>query len=177
MQKRNTMNKERLTSIFDKYHPNTPMTEGENMFTIRLMFSTDENLRKDINEIDKESEIYKYFEPLINGFQMQVFLKRLEHLAKMKISLGAFLITAIHLESAGSAVMYAYYMFHKLPKNCFIGIEEVGTKLFPWGFFSEEQLKAMWSEQKVKLEDSLDECTCYCAPDNLLDYKEFWEKE
>lgn len=177
MQKRNVMNKERLTSIFDKNRPNTPMTVSENMFTIRLMFSTDENLRKDVNEVDKESEIYKYFKQLIDAFQMQVFLKRLEHLAKMKISLGAFLIIAIHLESAGSAVMYAYYIFHKLPKNCFIGVEEVDSKLFPWGFFSEEQLKAMWDEQKVKPNDGLDECTCYGAPDNLLDYVEFWEKE
>ena len=175
--KRNAMNKERLTSIFDKNRPNTQMSEDETKFFFTIMLSKDENISKDINEIDKTSEIYKHFEPLTNGFQMQIFLKRLEHLAKMKISLGAFLLIAIRLESAGSAVMYSYYIFHKLPKNCFIGIDEVTMKLFPWGFFSEEQLKAMWDEQKVKLDDGLDECTCYGAPDNLLDYVEFWEKE
>lgn len=177
MQKRNVMNKERLTSIFDKNRPNTPMTQDETMMFFNIMMSKDENISKDIDEIDKTSELYKHFEPLIKGFQMQVFLKRLEHLAKMKISLGAFLIIVIHLESAGSAVMYAYYIFHKLPKNCFIGVEEVSSKLFPWGFFSEEQLKAMWDAQKVRKDDGLDECTCYGAPDNLLDYVEFWEKE
>jgi hypothetical protein len=171
------MNKQRLTDIFNKNRPGTPMTEDETRFSIHLMMSRDENLLKDINEADKESELYKHFEPLIKGFQMQIFLKRLEHLAKMKISLGAFLMIAIHLENAGSAVMYAYYIFNKLPKNCFIGIEEVSAKLFPWGFFSNEQLEKMWDEQKVKIEDGLDECTCYGAPDNLLDYAEFWEKE
>jgi hypothetical protein len=95
----------------------------------------------------------------------------------MKISLGAFLMIAIHLESAGIAVMYAYYISQKLPKNSFIDIDEASTKLFPWGFFSEEQLNAMWDAQKVRPDDGLDECTCYGAHDNLLDYVEFWEKE
>lgn len=173
------MNKERLTSIFDKYHyrPSTPMTQDETMMFFNIMMSKDENISKDINEIDKTSELYKHFEPLIKGFQMQVFLKRLEHLAKMKISLGAFLIIAIHLESAGNAVMYAYYMFHKLPKNSFISVDVVGSTLFPWGFFSEKQLSEIWKEQKVRPDDGLDECTCYGAHDNLLDYTEFWEKE
>ena len=130
------MNKERLTSIFDKNRPSTAMDEDLTNFFLSIMLSKDENLAKDINEVDKESEIYKHFEPLIKGFQMQVFLKRLEHLAKMKISLGAFLITAIHLESAGSAVMYAYYMFHKLPKNCFIGVKKF-NKILSLGFLFE----------------------------------------
>ncbi len=171
------MNKERLTSIFDKNRPSTAMDEDLTNFFLSIMLSKDENLAKDINEVDKESEIYKHFEPLIKGFQMQVFLKRLEHLAKMKISLGAFLLIAVHLESAGAAVMCAYYTFHKLPKNCFIDVNQVSTKLFPWVFFSKEQLNEMWDEQKVRPDDGLDECHCYGAPDNLLDYVEFWEKE
>jgi len=138
--------------------------------------SKDGELQKDVNELDKESEIYKHFKPMIDAFQLQVFLKRLEHMAKLKISLGAFIMIAQHLNSPGDAVMYAYYMFHKLPANCFVGIEEVSVKLFPWGFFSEEQLKAIWDAQKVRVDDGLDECTCYGAHDNLLDYVEFWQK-
>jgi len=172
-----TMNKQRLTKIFDENRPSTPMTEDETKFFMHLIMSSDENLAKDINEVDKNSEIYKHFKRLVDGFQMQIFLKRLENLAKMKISFGAFLMIAIHLYNAGIAVMYAYYIFHKLPKNCFVGAEEVSAKLFPWGFFSDEQLEKMWDAQKVLSSDGLDECHCIGAPDNLLDYYEFWEKE
>lgn len=171
------MNKERLTDIFDKNRPSTEMGEEEMRIMMHMMLSKDPELSSDINELDKESEAYKQLKPLINGFQMQIFLKRLEHLAKMKISLGAFIILAQHFDSPGIAVMYAYYLFHKLPKNSFIGINEVAMTCFPWGFFSEEQLARMWEEQKVRPDDGLDGCHCYGAPDNLLDYAEFWEKE
>lgn len=171
------MNKERLTSIFDNHRPDTQMDDDECKFVMNLMLSRDENFKMDMNDVDKESEIYKHFEPIVKGFQMQVFQKRVEHLGKMKISLGAFLMIAIHLNSPGDAVMYAYYLFHKLPKNTFVTIDEVSMKVFPWGFFSEKQLKDMWDAQKVRLDDGLDECHCYGAPDNLLDYAEFWEKE
>lgn len=173
----NAMNRERLTSIFEKNHPKTPMTEDESKMTIRILMSEEPELLKDINDVDKNSEIYKHFEPIINGFQMRVFLSRLEHHAKLKISFGAFLMIAIHLDSAGTAVMYAYYLFHKKhPADKFIDITKVTLELFPWGFFSEKQLDEMWKEQKVKADDGLDECTCCGAPDNLLDYVEFWEK-
>lgn len=171
------MNKQRLIEAFEQNKPCTPMTEDEMRMFLYISMSENEETHKDINELDKESEIYKQLKPLIKGFQMQVFLKRLEHLAGLKISIGAFALIAVHLESAGAAVMYAYYMFYKLPKNCFVGINEVATKLFPWGFFSDEQLKKIWDVQKIKVDDGLDECTCYGAHDNLLDYVETWKKE
>ena len=171
------MNKQKLIDIFNENLPNTPMSEQEIEIAINLMMSKDENLNKDLNELDKESEIYKHFKPLINGFQMQIFLKRLEHMAGLKITLGAFIMIAQHLNSAGEAVMYAYYLFYKLPANILIGTDEVSIKLFPWGFFSEEQLRNIWDKQKVRPDDGLDELTCYGTHDNLLDYFEYWNKE
>jgi hypothetical protein len=153
------------------------MSEQETKIMINLMLSTDAALSTDINELDKKSKLYKHFEPLIKGFQMQIFLKRLEHLANLRITLGAFIMIAQHLNSAGDAVMYAYYLFHKLPANSLIGANEVSEQLFPWGFFSAEQLEKIWDIQKVRKDDGLDECTCYGAHDNLLDYVETWKKD
>lgn len=171
------MDKQRLIDAFTKNTPRTQMSEEETMIMMKLMLSKEPEFSCDVNELDKNSEVYKHFKPLINGFQMQIFLKRLEHLAKLRISLSAFIAIAQHLESAGDAVMYAYYLSHKLPKDSFVGIQEIAGILFPWGFFSKEQLNAIWDEQKVREDDGLDECHCYGAHDNLLDYVEFWEKE
>lgn len=49
--------------------------------------------------------------------------------------------------------------------------------LFPWGFFSKEQLNRIGGLQKVKKEDidkSVD--VCHGSPDNMLDYNETWGK-
>lgn len=171
------MNKERLIEAFKKNQPSEPMTEEETTFFFNVLMSKEPEFSNDINELDKESELYKHFKPLINGFQMQIFLKRLEHLTTLRITFGAFLLIALHLENAGSAVMHAFYLHHKLPLNTLVTTNEVAMDLFPWGFFSKEQLSAIWDAQKVRPDDGLDECHCYGAPDNLLDYVEIWNKE
>ena len=171
------MNKERLIEAFEENKPNTSMDEDETKFMFNILLSKEPEFSKEIGELDKESEIYKHFKPLINGFQMQIFLKRLEHLTTLRITFGAFLLIALHLENAGSAVMHAFYLHHKLPLNTLVTTNEVTMDLFPWGFFSKEQLNAIWNAQKVRPDDGLDECHCYGAPDNLLDYVEIWNKE
>lgn len=171
------MNKQRVIDAFKENKPCTPMTEDETRFMFNILLSKDPEFSKEIGELDKESELYKHFEPLIKGFQMQIFLKRLEHLTSLRITFGAFLIIATHLENAGSAVMHAFYLHDKLPANTLVNTVEVATNLFPWGFFSEEQLEKIWDAQKVKVDDGLDECICYGAHDNLLDYVEFWKKD
>lgn len=169
------MNKQRLISAFELNRPHTPMAEEETRLALILMTSKDININTDINEVDKSSDIYQHFEPLINAFQMQIFLKRLEQLTTLRITLGAFLMIAQHLYSAGSAVMHAYYLHIKLPANTLVGITEVSMELFPYGFFSDEQLSTIWDAQKVRHDDELDRCTCCGAPDNLLDYIETWK--
>jgi hypothetical protein len=166
--------KERLKEIFVKHTPCTPMDNEEMMVFMKLLLSKDEAIGTDIYELDKSSEIFKHFKPLLEGFQMQVFLSRLRHMTTLKISLGAFIAIAQHLLSAGSAVMHVYYLQSKLPENTFITLDVVSRELFPMGFFSEEQLNRIWEEQKTN-RDETEGMSCVGSHDNLLDYAECWD--
>ena len=124
--------------------------------------------------MDKETEVYKHFKPLIDSFPIQVFLKRLEHMTTLKITLGALIALAEHIsKSAGTAVMYVYYMHHKLPANTVVDITVISMNLFPFGFFSEEQLHEIWECQKLAPDKR--KGTCIGAQDNLIDYLEVWK--
>jgi hypothetical protein len=166
--------KERLKKIFEKHTPHTEMDSDEMMVFMKLLMSKDEAIGTDIYELDKNSEIFKHFKPLLEGFQMQVFLSRLKHMTTLRISLGAFIAIAQHLLSAGSAVMHAYYLHSKLPENTLITLDVVSRQLFPMGFFSEDQLNRIWEEQKTN-RDEVGEMKCIGSPDNLLDYAECWD--
>lgn len=159
------MNKQTLIDIFEQHSPNTEMSEDETSTMFSILMSDNKDLSVDINEIDKESEIYKHFKPLINSFQAQVFLGRIMHLTTLKINLGALIILMHHMETAGKAVMLAFYLNYKLPANKFIGIETI-AEIFPWGFFSEEQLNDIWNAQKVRVND---------RTANMIDNSENWK--
>lgn len=167
------MNKQKLIDIFEKHIPRTQMSEDETMTMFNLLMLEDPNFSCDIEEIDKNSEIYKHFKPLIEAFQAQVFLSRLKHLTTLKMSLGALIILMHHMESAGKAVMLVFYLYYKLPANKLITIETI-TELFPWGFFSDEQLNEIWDAQKVGTDDRKG-FKCIGAPDNMIDYLESWK--
>lgn len=167
------MNKEKLVEIFDKHTPNTEMSEDEMMLMMGIMMGKDKSLSVDIDELDKNSEIYKHFKPLIESFQGQVFLKRLKAFTTLKMSLGAFAILLQHMPTLGSCVMYTFYLYNKLPENTLITVETFGD-VFPWGFFSETQLNEIWSAQKVNSENAK-EYACVGAPDNMIDYLETWK--
>ena len=169
------MAKERLIQIFKKHTPNTQMSEEEMRIFIGLATTKEKEFGQTIEELDKNSEVYKHFKPLIDGFQLQVFLMRLRHMTSLRITLGAFIVIAQHLNSAGVAVMYAFYLHNKLPKNTLIDINTIALRLFPYGFFSEEQLREIWEEQKARTNDNIDGYSLIGAHDNLLDYKEIWE--
>lgn len=166
----------RLVKLFEDNKPNTEMSAEEMRVMMGILLSKEPAFKTPIDELDKDSEIYESFRPLLEGFQLQVFSMKLKQLTTLRISLGAFIMLSQHFKSAGDAVMYAFYLCHKLPINTFVDASTVTSKLFPFGFFSNEQLNEMWDKQKVKFDDGLDECTCIGAPDNLLDYVEFWEK-
>lgn len=102
------MNKQKLIDIFEKHTPNTPMEEDENTTMFALLMSEDKNLSCDLNEIDKNSEVYSHFKPLIDSFQAQVFLSRIKALTTLKISLSALVILMFHMPSAGNAVMHVF---------------------------------------------------------------------
>ena len=167
------MNRAKLVEIFDKHTPNTEMTEDEMMLMMSIMIGKDKSLSIDIDELDKDSEIYKHFKPLIESFQGQVFLKRLKAFTTLKISLGAFAILLQHMPSPGACVMYNFYLCNKLPENTLITVETFGD-VFPWGFFSESQLKEIWAAQKVDSEMAKKH-QCVGAPDNMIDYVETWK--
>lgn len=169
----------RLKSLMNDIVPSTPMQREEALIFMHLCQSDDKDLKTDVFELDKESEIYKHFKPVIEGYQLQIFLKRLQHLAKMHITLGAFITIAQRLESAGDAVLYAYYIFHKLPKGQLkVTMTDVSKELFPHGFFSEEQLHEIWEGQKIseKEQEELADWHCYGVRSNLIDYVESWQK-
>lgn len=167
------MNKQELIDIFEKHTPSTPMSEDETMTMFSIMMSKDPNLSCDLNEIDKNSEVYQHMKPLIDSFQAQVFLSRIKALTSLKISLGALLILIHHMESAGKAVMLTFYLYNKIPENTLVTVETIG-EVFPWGFFSDEQLNKIWDAQKVRTDDRKD-FTCIGAPDNMIDYLETWK--
>ena len=143
----------RIAKLFEDNQPNTEMSVEETRITMGLMLSNEPEFSTPIEELDKESEIYNHFKPLLEGYQLQVFLTRLKHMARMRITLGAFLLIAHHLESAGVAVMYSYYIWLKLKPYTLITIDVVARDLFPMGYFSKEQLNFVWDAQKVNAED------------------------
>ncbi len=169
------MNKQRVTEVFENNEPNTPMSKEESMIFLNLLMTKEKDFLIDINEINKESKTYKHFKGLIESFLAQVFLKRLSTLTKLRITLGGLIVLIQYMNNPAIAVTYAYYLNSKLPEGTLVTLEEIGN-VFPWGFFSKEQIEKMWDELKVKSTDALDECVCYGAADNLLDYVEFWEK-
>jgi hypothetical protein len=115
---------------------------------IFLLFHTskDPTINFDIDELDKESEIYKHFKPIIMSFQGQILIKRLKVSANIKMSLSALIMLLHHMPNAGAAVIHSLYIQNKLPENTLITLDTYTKRLFPWGNFSEEQLSEIWKE-------------------------------
>ena len=166
------MNKQKLVDIFDKHTPRTVMTQEETMIMFKLLMSKDESFSKSLDDVDKDSEIYQHFAPLVDSFIGKVFLGRLNALTSLKMSIGALVMLMQHMESPGSAVMHAFYLYHKLPEDTVVTVETIGD-VFPMGFFNNEQLKEIWDAQKVR-DDDRENFTCIGAPDNMIDYLESW---
>ena len=161
------------TVVFPK--PNSPLSEEESMLLIGILMSGKDELNIPIDEIDKDSEFYEQIKPQLNEFEVQVFLKRLEVLTSLKMTMGALAMFAQRFNTVADVVMYAFYLHLKLEPNSVVDLEVYTTKLFPFGMFSAEQMREIWESQKVIKED-MKGFSCYGAPDNLLDYKEIWEK-
>jgi len=168
------MHRNQLISIFDKHNPQTEMSKEETGFFMQGLMTKDKNYSCNIYDMDKESELYKHFLPLLKGFVTQIFLTRIKTMTTLRISFGTLIILMQHIESPGSAVMYTYYLHNKLPLNTLITLEILG-EVFPWGFFSESQLKEIWAAQKVDSKTTND-YQCVGAPDNMIDYIEVWRQ-
>lgn len=86
------MNKQKLINIFEKQTPLMPMTLDETKAVMTIMMSDNDIFTTDIDEIDKENEIFKHFKPLIDAFQVQVFMSRIKNTTTLKITLGALIM-------------------------------------------------------------------------------------
>jgi len=170
------MNKQKIVDAFNQIYPRTPLSEFSMKTLITLMMTRDKEFSVDLKEIDKESEIYKHFKPLIESFPAQVFLKRLEGLSDIHMTLGVLIMMMEYMKNPAFCVMYAYYIHNKLPSNTLVDIDTFSIRLFPFGMFSEKQLNDIWDVQKRKSKEETENCACIGAPDNLLDYSETWKK-
>lgn len=164
------MNKEKLINAYRDNSPRTELSADEFQILMTLLLSKENEMKCDINKLDKESKLYQHFKPLIDSFYIQVFLKRLSAFSTIKVCLGALIMLAEHFENPAHVVMYAFYMHHNLSPNTLVDLDVFSTKLFPWGFFSEEQLNKIWDSQKVFGEERPN-----FGSDNLLDYPEIWK--
>lgn len=168
------MNKEKIVDLFNSQSPKTPMCPDETSFMINvIMLDSVNNFDIPLNELSKDSEEYQHFKPIIESFFAQIFIKRLEYLTSLKISLGALIILSYHMDNPARAVMYLYYLHLKYKTNATITCSNL-CEVFPNGFFSDKQLDIIWDGQKA-IESERKGYTCIGAPDNMLDYVEVWK--
>ena len=170
------MNKQKVVNAFNQIYPRTPLSEFSMKTLITLMMTNDKEFSVDLKEINKKSKTYKHFKPLIESFPAQVFLKRLEGLSDIHMTLGVLIMMMEYMKNPGACVMYAYYIHNKLPSNTLVDINTFSIRLFPLGMFSEKQLNNIWDAQKRESKEETENCACVGAPDNLLDYTETWKK-
>jgi hypothetical protein len=97
------MSRQELIEIFNQHSPITQMSEDENMTFMNIALSKDQVFDVDLDEVDKDDPIYKQFKSLLDSFVPQVFLKRLEVMTSLKMTLGALIILLFHMESPGAA--------------------------------------------------------------------------
>lgn len=157
------MSKKILAKAFDSRVPNTPMSEIEAQIFMNILMDETGILNIDINDVDKDSDTYEKLSPLLDIFHLKVFLKRLELFTTIKMSFGGLAVLSQQFKSVGDVVMYTYYLAHKLSANTLVTAEVIAEKLFPLGFFSEQQLRDIWQEQKGD-------------KGNMIDNIKFWNK-
>ncbi len=163
------MTNKELFGIFESHPPRKPMDETESKFLISILMNP-EVFDAAIDDVNKTSEIYNHFKPLINSFQVQVFLKRLEGLSTVRMTLGSLILLSMQMETPGISVMLAFYIHHKLPENTIVDANILCEKLFPFGFFTEEQFHQIWDLQKVKKSEE------HKGSDNWIDSSNLWLK-
>jgi hypothetical protein len=77
------------------------------------------------------------------------------------------LLLAYVAKSAGIAILYLWYLQWWCKKNGVseLNLDKACTEVFPWGFFKESDLQAVWDSQKVSVPEN---SSMYS--DNLVDY-------
>lgn len=163
--------RQRLIDAFNANPPRDPMSKDEAIVMMGIMMSKNPDYDIAIDKLDKESEIYKQYKPILDIWIVQVFLKRLEYFSTVRMSMGALLPLVDRLKNPGSAVMYVYYIHNALSENTVVDVNLFSSQLFPWGYFSEAQLKSIWDSQKVRSSDNDG------VSDNIIDNSKVWIKD
>jgi len=164
------MSKQKLIDIFNQHSPITEMDEDETLVFMNMILSKDPIFDVDLNDIDKENPIYEQFKPVFDEFVSKVFLKRLEVMTSLKMSLGALIILSFHMPNPAVAIMHCFYLSYKLPANTLVTLKVISEKLFPWGMFSDKQLNDIWDAQKVSSSE-------FGGTDNMIDYPIVWKND
>jgi hypothetical protein len=135
---------EKVIEAFKVNQPDMEMTPEDARLLLSLLMSKDPTLKTDVNKLDKNSDVYKHFQPMIESFVSQVFLKRVENCTSLKISLGALIMLLLYMENPRNAVIYTYYLDYKLEPNTLVTLNVFGERAFPWGMFTPQQLDNIW---------------------------------
>jgi hypothetical protein len=146
------MEKLKTLEALKRHEPSSAMTGKEAQILMNLLLSKDINLSVALCDIDKESKTYKHFEPLINSQRALLFLNRLSKLKIHRITLSALIILLLYIDDTNSANVYSLYIHSKLPEYTVIDLSVISEKLFPMGFFSQEQLINISETKFRKLE-------------------------
>lgn len=156
----------------DALRPDQQLSEENTMMLMQLMISKDPKLDE---VMTPDNEMLQHGEMVIP----KIFISRLESLSTVKITAGAAIAIFINLTSAGSAVMYAYYLHRKCEPDSVVTIDTISKNLFPWGVISEKQMEELWDAQKLwtkEEEEEAEPLQCYMVPDNLIDYVGAWKE-
>lgn len=167
--------KNKLETFVKSLQPDEQLSKEMSRFLISLMLDGEE-LSKSLNEIDKTSQSYELFSPVLNSHLVKIFVNRVELLTTLKLDVASILFISAYLRNPAHSVMYAYFLSMKFAPNTNIDLKTLCANAFPWGMLSETQLRNLWDIQKIGDIEYVKNMRCIGAPDNLLDYYETWNK-
>lgn len=159
--------------LVDKTNPDKPMDE-ETMGIFLSMIMAEKTDPKFMEVMTLEDESLKSDAMWVP----KIFVSRLNELSTVRLTRAAAISIIVNLTSAGSAVMFAYYIHRKCAPDSLVTMETLG-EIFPMGFFSEKQLEQLWEAQKLMSPESQEKAVhlgCYMVKDNLLDYVGTWKE-
>ena len=94
-----------------------------------------------------------------------VFYNRVKYCQSYNVTSAVCLFVGMASKSFGEITIYTNYLQYKAYKEGvkLVDMNFISTKVFPWGFPTDEVLHKVWDMQKVKREEQFES-------DNLLDY-------
>jgi len=163
----NTINS--FNKVVDDIRPEEPLSEEAMGILMSIILNGGD---------PKISEVVTPDHEILNDMpQAKAFMLRIHNLTDLKLTLGAVIMVALHIESFGDATMYAYYLHRKCNPDTIVTADNLSSDVFPWGMLSKTQRNKMWGAQKIDKDDAKEDIGNPIAMghDNLLDYAGVWE--